>query len=75
MRIKVLCIETGVESVFDTAENHLSIQMSEQELEWIKAMPASASGESPAGCAHRTFSILATDSDDEESKLFEWAKA
>lgn len=74
MKIKVKCIETGAESVFDTDGYHISVQMSPADLANIKSLPETEDGRSLDGYEHRTYACVRPVDDEDSDRLFEWAK-
>ncbi len=74
MKIKVKCIETGAESVFDTDGYHISVQMTPADLENIKSMADTEDGRSLEGNEHRTYACLRPIDDETFDGLAVWAK-
>lgn len=71
MKIKARCVKTGQEFEFSTPEYHLSIHLSELELDQVKSLPASPDGKSPSGKPYRTFAVLVDHENDDH--LAEWS--
>lgn len=74
MKIKVKCIETGVESVFSTDDHHISLQLTADDLTYIKSLPETDDGRSPSGNEYRTCGFLRPVDDEEYESLSAWAK-
>jgi hypothetical protein len=74
MKIKVKCIETGAESVFDTDGYHISVQMTPEDLANIKSLPETEDGRSLDGNEHRTYACLRPVDEVQADALFTWAK-
>lgn len=74
MIIKVKSRDGSTDLSFDSESFHVSIQMSESELNVLKSMEAREDGASPEGRSYRTFAAIMPSSDKEEAHLSSWAK-
>lgn len=76
MKIKVKCIETGAESVFDSHSFHLAIHFTPEELSQVKTgIPDTEDGLSLSGKPYRTFGAVVETGDEEEmQRLMAWTK-
>lgn len=74
MKIKVKCIETGAESVFDTDGYHIAVQMTPEDLVNIKSLPDTDDGRSLEGNEYRTYACLRPIDDETFDSLAVWAK-
>lgn len=76
MKIKVKCIETGAESVFESQSHHIAIHFAPEELSEVKlGIPDTEDGLSLSGKPYRTFGLVVETGDEEEmQRLMAWTK-